>query len=50
MHLYLLKYALTQDHRHIKLINMKMNDFQFDKNKLKWNIAEAFPIKQYVIT
>ena len=44
---HLLKHALTQNHRHVHLSNMKIIDSSFHNNKLKRKISEALYIKQY---
>ena len=44
---HLLKHALTQNHWHIDLVNMKIIDSSYQNNKLKWKISEALYIKQY---
>ena len=43
---HLLKHALTQNHQHNDLGNMKIIDSSFHNNKLKQKISEAY-IKQY---
>ena len=44
---HLLKHALTRNHRHVDLGNMKIIDSSFHNNKLKRKIPEALYIKQY---
>ena len=45
--LHLLKHALTRNHQHFDLGNMKIIDSSFHNNKLKRRISEALYIKQY---
>ena len=42
---HLLKHALTQNHRHFDLGNMKVIDSSFYSNKLKRKISEALYIR-----
>ena len=44
---HLFKHASTRNHRHVDLGNIKIIDFSFHNNKLKWKISEALYIKQY---
>ena len=44
---HLSKHALTRNHRHVDLGNMKITDSSFHNNYLKRKISEVFYIKQY---
>ena len=44
---HILKHALTQNHRHVDVGNMKIIGFSFHNNKLKRKSSEALYIKQY---
>ena len=44
---HLSKHALTRNHRHVDLGNMKIIESSFHNNYLKRKISEVFHIKQY---
>ena len=44
---HLFKHALTKNHRHADVSNMKLIDSSFHTNKLKGKISEAIYIKKY---